>query len=48
VSRRKLERHDGAVDRIAYYSMSGKIGDRALLVYLTKDGLITDVDDVDQ
>jgi CubicO group peptidase (beta-lactamase class C family) len=48
VSRRKLERHDGAVDRIAYYTMSGKIGDRALLVYLTKDGLITDVDDVDQ
>jgi hypothetical protein len=46
VSRRGLERHEGAVDRILYYAISGKNGERTLLVYLTKDGSITDLDDV--
>jgi hypothetical protein len=47
VSSRGLERHDGKVDRILYYTMSMPTGDRALLVHLTREGLITDVDDVD-
>ncbi|HEY2064770.1 MAG TPA: serine hydrolase domain-containing protein [Gemmatimonadaceae bacterium] len=47
VSRRHIERHDGAVDRILYYTISGKNGERTLLVYVTKDGLITDLDMVD-
>jgi hypothetical protein len=47
VSRRNLKRHDGMVDRILYYAMTGKGAERTLLVYVTKDGSVTDVDDVD-
>ena len=43
---RKLERHGHPVSRIAYYQVATERGRRALLVYLTTDGLITDFDDV--
>ena len=45
-SGRGLERHGHAVARIAYYTLTTESGQRPLLVYLTKDGLITDFDDV--
>lgn len=41
-----LERHGHPVDRIAYYTLTTDAGQRALLVYVTPDGLITDFDDV--
>ena len=47
VSARNLSRHGHPVDRIAYYTLTTDAARRALLVHLTKDGLITDVDDVD-
>ena len=47
VSARHLSRHGHPVDRIAYYTLTTDAARRALLVHLTKDGLITDVDDVD-
>ena len=43
---RKLERHGHPVSRIAYYQLAAERGRRALLVYLTAEGLITDLDDV--
>jgi CubicO group peptidase (beta-lactamase class C family) len=46
VAGRGLERHDHPVDRIAYYVLTTVEGRRALMVYITKDGLITDFDDV--
>ena len=48
VAGRGLERHGHPVDRIAYYMLFTDGGRRALMVYITKDGLITDFDDVDQ
>jgi CubicO group peptidase (beta-lactamase class C family) len=41
-----LERHGHPVDRVAYYTLTRDAGQRALLVYVTPDGLITDFDDV--
>lgn len=43
---RKLERHGHPVSRIAYFELATQRGRRALLVYLTTEGLITDLDDV--
>jgi CubicO group peptidase (beta-lactamase class C family) len=47
VAGRGLERHGHAVDRIAYYVLTTEGRRRVLLVHITKDGLITDFDDVD-
>ena len=47
VSGRALERHGHAVARIAYYTLTTESAQRSLLVYVTKDGQITDFDDVD-
>jgi CubicO group peptidase (beta-lactamase class C family) len=47
VAGRALERHGHPVDRIAYYVLTTEGRRRALMVYITKDGLITDFDDVD-
>ena len=46
VAGRGLERHGHAVDRVAYYLLMTNGGRRGLMVYVTKDGLITDFDDV--
>jgi CubicO group peptidase (beta-lactamase class C family) len=46
VAGRGLERHGHPVDRIAYYMLTTDAGQRALMVHVTKDGLITDFDDV--
>ena len=47
VAGRALERHGHPVDRVAYYTLTTESGQRALLVWVTSDGLITDFDDVD-
>jgi CubicO group peptidase (beta-lactamase class C family) len=46
VSGRGIERHGHAVERIAYYILTTDKLQRPLLVHVTKDGLITDFDDV--
>jgi hypothetical protein len=46
VAGRGIERHSHAVDRVAHYTLTTSSGQRSLLVYVTKDGLITDFDDV--
>jgi hypothetical protein len=46
VSGRMLERHGHPVARIAYYTLTTASGSRALMVHVTKEGLITDFDDV--
>jgi CubicO group peptidase (beta-lactamase class C family) len=46
VAGRGIERHGHAVDRVAHYTLTTDSGQRFLLVYVTKDGLITDFDDV--
>jgi CubicO group peptidase (beta-lactamase class C family) len=46
VAGRGIERHGHAVDRVAHYTLTTDRGQRSLLVYVTKDGLITDFDDV--
>jgi CubicO group peptidase (beta-lactamase class C family) len=46
VDGRNLERHDSPVARIAYYMLTTDAGQQPLLVYVTKDGLITDFDNV--
>jgi hypothetical protein len=46
VEGRKLERHGHPVARIAYYTLTTDAGRKSLLVYVTKDGLITDFDGV--
>jgi len=46
VDGRNLERHESPVARIAYYMITTDAGQQPLLVYVTKDGLITDFDDV--
>ena len=48
VSARNIRRHGSNVARILYYRMRTEKGDRILLVHLTSDGLVTDVDDVDE
>jgi CubicO group peptidase (beta-lactamase class C family) len=45
---RNIERHGSKVARVAYYKMTAGAGERILLVYLTDDGLVADVDDVDK
>jgi CubicO group peptidase (beta-lactamase class C family) len=46
VAGRGIERHDSPVDRVAYYTLTTDAGERGLMVYVTKDGSITDFDDV--
>ena len=46
VESRKIERHGFPVARIAYYTLTTDSGQQSLLVYVTKDGLITDFDNV--
>jgi CubicO group peptidase (beta-lactamase class C family) len=46
VGGRMLERHGHPVERIAYYALVTDRGQRTLLVHVTRDGLITDFDDV--
>jgi CubicO group peptidase (beta-lactamase class C family) len=46
VAGRGLERHGHPVDRIAYYTITTDSGHLGLMVHVTSDGLITDVDDV--
>jgi hypothetical protein len=41
---RGIKRHAGTVDMIAYYSMVTDAGRRTLLVYLTRDGKVSDFD----
>ena len=48
ISARNIERHGGKVARVLYYRMATGTGERFLLVYLTSDGLVTDVDVVDE
>jgi CubicO group peptidase (beta-lactamase class C family) len=47
VSARAIERHKGKVRRILHYRLVTDKADRALLIHLTGDGLITDYDIVD-
>ncbi|MGH7485193.1 MAG: cell envelope integrity protein TolA, partial [bacterium] len=47
VEGRNIERHGSKVARIIYYRMITDKGTTMLLVHLTSDGLITDVDAVD-
>src|SRR3954471_226266 len=47
VEGRNIERHVSGVARVIYYRMITDKGTRMLLVHLTADGLITDVDVVD-
>lgn len=44
VSGRNIERHGGKVARVLYYRMTAGSAERLLLVYLTGDSLIADVD----
>jgi CubicO group peptidase (beta-lactamase class C family) len=46
VEARHLDRHGHPVARIAYYTLTTDAGQESLLVYVTKEGLITDFDDV--
>jgi CubicO group peptidase (beta-lactamase class C family) len=46
VQGRNLERHGSPVARIAYYTLSTEAGQQSLLVYVTREGLITDFDTV--
>jgi hypothetical protein len=48
VSARNIERHGTKVARILYYRMSTGSGERQLMVHLTSEGLVTDVDIVDE
>jgi CubicO group peptidase (beta-lactamase class C family) len=48
ISARNIERHGSKVARILYYRMSTASGERQLMVHLTSDGLVTDVDIVDE
>lgn len=46
VSDRQIERHGGKVDHIRYYSMATEKSPRYVLVYMTANGLVTDIDAV--
>ena len=48
IASRGVERHDGKVARILYYRMMTASGERRLLVHLTSNGSVTDVDLVDE
>jgi hypothetical protein len=48
VSVRGIERHGGKVARILYYRMTTRESELKLMVHLTSDGLVTDVDVVDE
>ncbi|MDQ2667758.1 MAG: hypothetical protein M3Z05_17345 [Gemmatimonadota bacterium] len=48
VSGRSIERHDANVAQIRYYRMVTSRGTAMLLVHLTADGLIADIDAVDE
>ncbi len=48
VAGRNVERHDGRVARIRYYRMTTAEGELKLMVHFTSDGLVTDVDVVDE
>jgi len=48
VAGRQIERHDAPVARVAYFSLSTRVGPRYLLAYLTAEGLLTDVDLVER
>ncbi|MEP6730354.1 MAG: serine hydrolase domain-containing protein [bacterium] len=48
ISTRGVERHDSKVARVLYYRMQTAGGERLLLVHLTSDGLVTDVDLLDE
>jgi hypothetical protein len=47
VADQNIERHEGKVSTILYYTLRIDKASRALLVYLTADGLVTDEDKVD-
>jgi hypothetical protein len=46
VAGRGLERHGHPVEYVAYYTLTTDAGRRGLMAYVTRDGLITDFDDV--
>ncbi|MGC4044945.1 MAG: serine hydrolase domain-containing protein [Armatimonas sp.] len=46
ISARNIERHGGKVSRVLYYRLAATGPAKYLLVYLTADGLITDIDAV--
>ena len=48
VAARNMERHDGRVARIRYYRMTTGEGELNLMVHFTSEGLVTDVDVVDE
>ena len=48
VSSRMIERHGAKVASICFYKMSLSKGSQLVLTYLTKDGLVTDEDVVDE
>ena len=48
ISTRGIERHGSKVARIAYYRMITADGEQRLMVHLTSDGLVTDVDTADE
>jgi hypothetical protein len=48
VSGRNITRHDSKVSRIRYYKFTTDKASRYLLIYLTADGLLTDIDDMDE
>ena len=48
VGTRNIERHGGRVERIRYYRMTTEEGQLKLMVHLTSEGLVTDVDIVDE
>jgi len=47
VAGRGIERHHNKVDRILYYRMASVKGSSFVLIYLTADGLVTDLDAVE-
>lgn len=47
VAERQIERHDGKVSRVLYFRTALDNPGHALLVYLTANGLLTDIDLVD-
>jgi hypothetical protein len=47
VSSRRIERHGGSVDRVIHYRLMADGAPYCLLVHLTKDGMITDFDMVE-
>jgi hypothetical protein len=48
VAKQKIERHGGSVDRVLYYKLLTSDRTRFVLVYLDRNGLVTDQDVVDE